>query len=77
MDKKTNEIIEKQYVERMQTFKPIFGDLNHIRIVRLAGDIAEKEKSLKDKISAAKGVPKLEKDIHFLKSRALGILKQL
>ena len=74
---KVEEIIEQQLSEYRAKFRPVFGNSDHILLVKLSSKLIELEKKLAIKEEASKGAKTTKEEIMRLKREMLFNFKKI
>lgn len=74
--KTVEEIIDEQYLDLVNRFKPSFGNTKHIEIAQQMAKMGELQKKLKVKIESAKAAQQLSDELIRLKRNVVYLLKE-
>lgn len=65
-----------QLLGKEVSFKPVFGNDRHIRIVEGLGELDRKRKSLAQKNEESRGIKKLEKEVELLENECARLIEE-
>lgn len=76
MKNSVSKLLDGELAKLFATFKPEFGNADHIQIVRIQGEIAKKQEELDRATEASQRKKTIKSDIEQMKSNLLYWLKK-
>lgn len=69
-------IIDSEYQKLLPQFKPVFGNMNHVDLIKYIASLEKMEAELAKKVQASKGAETLRKEIYYKKRNIVGALQK-